>query len=952
MKRELFLNEEQRKIVEVKPNGKMLIKGVAGSGKTTVGVFKMYNLSRFFCKEDDKILCLTYNKVLANKMENLFHEVSELKQSQSLFDLPRSTENAVEIHNIDQVTVRLYNDFYNRFPHCARNSEERDFMLKAIENVKKEYPKVDIIDKENIEFLHEEIVWMMACGYTELEVYQNVDRTGRNGRHFSTTISPESTKEGASSDSAPAKKITRLSKNSIVRRSILRLLHEYYILLDRAGKTDFDAVTSLVLKKIKRQKELIKRAKDKGISIEQMLNSPDLKNSDRRILKAPVRRFKHIIIDEVQDFSGNQLRLVKELYDDSDENSSLILMGDTAQSIYSNSWMNHSNSFKMVGMDMSGRSRTLSKNHRNTYEIANAAASLISSDDEITGNNEYVEPETLERHGDKPVLRFYEEDETRSVGQNLLCRMIKNLHGDINENSLIKDYNGEERRFAYGQIGVIARNWTILSMLRAKLISQNIPSKIIDRNSRKKELSEDCVNLLTFHSAKGLEYSVVFIVGLSNGLFPYINIMNEESIENQRSRERRLLYVSMTRAVDNLFLLAPSVNPTSFLHEIDKNAIEIEGGYSSNEQQENKMEMPHDGMLNLLNKGLRKLNIIKTEEGEGSPGGFNSGRFVSSLGKLYQVNIENYRFKGKLDKIYSEEEIVRQWVIDVLVKKLGVPENMIDVEYKLRKFSASGRADIVVFADIEGKKQPVLLCETKSVELDTEESFNKAAWQLKQYADLCDTVKYTLLTNGKDTFEYRVVGNQWLEYPLPHYEDMIPQRMKVKSLRSDNEITICRPCRCEHNFTIINSSKQMKESSKVIDLPMLGRISAGPLKETYSETLKFTLPDILFSDSEVNNNCFDKNPKDYFVLEVDGNSMIEAGIEPKDLVLVRKTNKASYRDIIIALVEGEATMKRLIQLDGKVVLLPENKTMQPIEVEPQKLRVNGIVEAVIKQKGF
>ena len=64
---EMRLNTEQRKIVELEPTGHIQIKGVAGSGKTTVSILRVPFLLQHYCHEkDDKILLVTFNKTLLN----------------------------------------------------------------------------------------------------------------------------------------------------------------------------------------------------------------------------------------------------------------------------------------------------------------------------------------------------------------------------------------------------------------------------------------------------------------------------------------------------------------------------------------------------------------------------------------------------------------------------------------------------------------------------------------------------------------------------------------------------------------------------------------------------------------------------------------------------------------------------------------------------------------------
>ena len=98
------------------------------------------------------------------------------------------------------------------------------------------------------------------------------------------------------------------------------------------------------------------------------------------------------------------------------------------------------------------------------------------------------------------------------------------------------------------------------------------------------------INLMTVHSVKGLEFNHVFVIGLEEGIFPHMNSLMES---NEIEEERRLMYVAITRAKDDLYLVNArrrtlfgneQINPTSrFLAEINKDLIE-------NEQEEEKKE--------------------------------------------------------------------------------------------------------------------------------------------------------------------------------------------------------------------------------------------------------------------------------------------------------------------------------------------------------------------------
>ena len=93
---------------------------------------------------------------------------------------------------------------------------------------------------------------------------------------------------------------------------------------------------------------------------------------------------------------------------------------------------------------------------------------------------------------------------------------------------------------------------------------------------------------------------------------------------------------------------------------------------------------------------------------------------------------------------------------------------------------------------------------------------------------------------------------------------------------------------------------------------------------------------------------FDTNGKDgeYFALHVRGESMINAGILPGDLVVVHQQKEAHNGEIVVALLEDEATVKRLNRKNGEVWLMPENPDYQPID--GRRATILGKVSAVLR----
>lgn len=107
-----------------------------------------------------------------------------------------------------------------------------------------------------------------------------------------------------------------------------------------------------------------------------------------------------------------------------------------------------------------------------------------------------------------------------------------------------------------------------------------------------------------------------------------------------------------------------------------------------------------------------------------------------------------------------------------------------------------------------------------------------------------------------------------------------------------------------------------------ITLPLVGRVAAGlPILAEQNVEDSFTVPTEIATDSSS------------FVLEVHGNSMVEAGIFNGDYIIVREQKNAMNGEIVVALIDGEATVKTFYKEQGRVRLQPENSSMEPIYVE-------------------
>lgn len=123
---------------------------------------------------------------------------------------------------------------------------------------------------------------------------------------------------------------------------------------------------------------------------------------------------------------------------------------------------------------------------------------------------------------------------------------------------------------------------------------------------------------------------------------------------------------------------------------------------------------------------------------------------------------------------------------------------------------------------------------------------------------------------------------------------------------------------------------------ELINIPIVGTITAGsPILAAENVEDTFPLP-----VEYVNND-------DVFMLRVKGDSMIEAGIFDKDLILVRQQNSARNGDIVVALLDEYATVKRYFKESNHVRLQPENSSMSPIIV--QDVQILGLVTGLFRK---
>ena len=129
-----------------------------------------------------------------------------------------------------------------------------------------------------------------------------------------------------------------------------------------------------------------------------------------------------------------------------------------------------------------------------------------------------------------------------------------------------------------------------------------------------------------------------------------------------------------------------------------------------------------------------------------------------------------------------------------------------------------------------------------------------------------------------------------------------------------------------------------KNKNNIISIPILGKIAAGlPIESISDNTNYIELPETLLKKGE------------YFILNVEGDSMIEAGIFDGDQVVIRKANDANNGEIVVALIDNnEATLKRIFKRGQQVALQPENSNYKTVIYGPDRIQIQGVLKHLIR----
>ncbi len=224
-----------------------------------------------------------------------------------------------------------------------------------------------------------------------------------------------------------------------------------------------------------------------------------------------------ILIDEYQDFRNSWINACVFALNKStnNENKNLFIAGDRLQSIYNSSITNWKQD---IGIDMRGKSKILKKSYRSASDHIKLSLEFLKTDADLQSE----------------VIKFYDGEEGIE-NVNISSNSIGFFEGYYKEIDILLDKLINGLGYKYKDILVLADSWKVAEDFQ-KILSPSI------RNYVKigKDIDEECLNVTTYHSSKGLENKIVILLNINN------------------IDDKKLIYVGMTRASERLYIHSDS----------------------------------------------------------------------------------------------------------------------------------------------------------------------------------------------------------------------------------------------------------------------------------------------------------------------------------------------------------------------------------------------------------
>jgi len=255
--------------------------------------------------------------------------------------------------------------------------------------------------------------------------------------------------------------------------------------------------------------------------------------------------FDHIVVDEAQDISIAQLRFLAAL--GAGRPNGLFFAGDLGQRIFQQPF-----SWKALGVDIRGRSRTLRLNYRTSHQIRIQADRLLGKEiADVDGNMEERRGIVSVFNGPKPAIMVCDshEQEIDTVAKWLADRVKVGT--------------------APHEIGLFVRSDEQIPRAKAAVEKSKLPYRILDDAV---ETAGGKVSISTMHLAKGLEFRAVCVMACDDEIVPLQERIetagDDAELEEVYNTERHLLYVACTRARENLLITSGGL-PSEFIDDLN-----------------------------------------------------------------------------------------------------------------------------------------------------------------------------------------------------------------------------------------------------------------------------------------------------------------------------------------------------------------------------------------------
>ncbi|GAB4568802.1 MAG: 3'-5' exonuclease [Anaerolineae bacterium] len=487
----LWLDPEQKQLVDFNLSGPTLIKGGPGSGKSTVALYRIQALLEqaqpsLLDEETPRILFTTYTNALIRASEQLLEQLlTTVPDTVTISTVDRMAMTIVRQVEGRKIEMAGGQDWAGAFSHARAvfKSAGGDALAARMLNPYE--------SRFTERYLQDEIEWIIdGQGLATLEDYLAVQRHGR-----STPFNPEQ------------------------RRAVWQIyekVKEYFAANYRVTWGDL------------RQKALA------------YVRSGEYAD-----------RYDYVLVDEAQDLTPVQIQLCLALCK---RPAGLFLTADQSQSIY-----NAGFSWQRVHEDLKlrGRTRHLKRNYRTTLEIAVAAHQFLNptrAGDPETLTQEYV-------HRGNPPVVYAAESEQDQI--DWLCDALHRAARSLNK--------GLEA------VAVLVPSKDLGYRLQGEFTARQVPAMFVT-GREDFDLRVNSIKIMTMHAAKGLEFPVVALPYVEDGVIPRDIERGAPDYEEKLNTQRRLFYVAATRAMQYLFVTYTRYKPSPFIAELSPEYWDMRSG--------------------------------------------------------------------------------------------------------------------------------------------------------------------------------------------------------------------------------------------------------------------------------------------------------------------------------------------------------------------------------------